>query len=289
MRGLWFYFDERFAHLKKLKIAFALSFWTANTPPSENFWLLLESLGIPCEQFLLIDKPTRFARVFVPDASFGAVDKKHKTHRYTQEFVNLINRLAPLPPPSNLNIEKVYFSRMAFQSPKDFNEIAVENMFKNQGFTIIYPEKLNFLKALAILQNCTVFAATDGSIAHNSLFLKPGTRTIICRKSRHFTEHQIIINHLKKLDVTYIDAAFSPLADWRAVWAAGPFFLYETKALCRFFGLQPKPFPFLKFLNYLRLNLPAFLNNEWLVWTHPIRAKLKIGTRLRHFLKIFRH
>lgn len=285
LRGLWFYFDKRFAHLKKLKIAFVLSFWTAQTPPSQNFWQLLESLGIPREKFLLIDKPTRFARVFVPDACFGMVDKKYC---YTQEFVNLINRLPNLQPPENVNIEKVYFSRLAFQSPKDFNEIELENLFYNQGFSIIYPEQLDFLSQLAILQNCTIFAATDGSIAHNSLFLKPGTRTIICRKTRHFTAHQIIINHLKNLDVTYIDAAFSPFAKWRKVWEAGPFFLYETKALRRFFGLPPKHFPFLKFLKYFCVNLPAFLNNELLVWTHPIRGKLKLGTHLRHFLKIFK-
>ena len=60
---------------------------------------------------------------------------------YTKEYLNLLNHLPNLKPPKNLNIEKVYFSRTKFLNPtkyfgfRDYNEIEVENIFKNQGLT----------------------------------------------------------------------------------------------------------------------------------------------------------
>ncbi len=206
-----------------------------------------------------------------------------KCLRYTIEYLNLLNQLPQLPAPKNLNIEKVYFSRVAFQLRKDCNEQDVENCFKKQGFTIIYPEKLDFLTALAILQNCKVFAATDGSIAHNLIFCKNKITAIICRKSRNFTGYQITINNLKEANVFYIDTAFSPFADWNKGWVGGPFFLYETKYLRRYFGLPPKKiFPFWKFFKYCLF----FVDSQFFVWSHPLRAKLQIGTRLRKLFKI---
>ena len=282
---LWFYFDQRFIHLTKLRITFALSFWTQFPKPSDNFFEMVEAIGIPREKFLLIDQPTRFSQVFVPDPSFLSFDLKYC--RYTKTFLDLLNRLPKLPAPEHLNVEKVYFSRLQFQIRKDFNEKDIECLFKKHGFTIIYPEQLDFLTELAILQNCKIFTTTEGSIAHNLLFCKDGTKIIILRKSRRSTIHQFAINNLKKADVIYIDAAFSPLADWRKNWRGeGPFFLYETKYLRSYFGLKSKTFPLFKFLNYLRLYLPKYINDEFLVWTHPIRHKLKIGTRLRKLFKI---
>ena len=245
---------------------------------------MLAALGIPREKFYLLQKTTRFKRVFVPDPSFF-YDVHLKKLYYTKEFVDLFNHLPQLKAPEDLNIEKIYLSRTAFENKRDCNEKAVENRFKRQGFTIIYPEKLDFLSALAILQNCKVFAATDGSIAHNFLFCKPQTTAIILRKTRHFTEYQLAIHQIKNAKAIYIDVGFSPFLYARhgkEDWFGGPFFLYETKYLRRFFNLPAKKiFPFFKFLKYFLF----FVDTQFLVWSHPLRGKLKLGTRIRSLFK----
>ena len=70
LKRLWFYFDERFSDLKNLKFVFTSARHIRNELPSDNFWALLKSLGIPKTQFHLIETPTRFARVFLPEDCF---------------------------------------------------------------------------------------------------------------------------------------------------------------------------------------------------------------------------
>lgn len=70
LKRLWFYFDKRFSDLKKLKFVFTSARHIRNELPSDNFWALLKSLGIPKTQFHLVETPTRFARVFLPEDCF---------------------------------------------------------------------------------------------------------------------------------------------------------------------------------------------------------------------------
>ncbi len=282
LRHFWFYFDEKYANLKNLKFVFSSGLTRRIMPPSDNFFTLLETIGIPKNKLHFIKTPTIFSKVFVPDECFFS-DFYAKKRFYTKEYLNLLNRLPQLPAPKNLNVEKVYFSRLAFQIKKDCNEKDIENCFKEQGFTIIYPEQLNFLDELAILQHCKIFAATEGSIAHNLIFCQNGITTIICRKiTGYFAEHQMLINQLKNANVTYIDVGFSPFLYRKNDWYSGPYFLYKTKELRRFFYLPPqKIFPFWKFFKYFMF----YIDHKYFIWTHPIRRKLKIGTHLRQLLK----
>ena len=282
LKHFWFLFDEKYAHLKNLPFVFAM-LWE-KTKTSDNFLCLLERLGIPKEKLRFIAQPTRFKKVFVPEECFF-LDPLKNACLYTKEYLYFFKLLKTLAVP-NLNVEKIYLSRSKLPRGKDFNEISLENFFKKQGFTIIHPEKNTFLENLAIFQNTQVFAATDGSIAHNLIFCNNGIKAIICRKSRHFTTHQMTINFLKNADVVYIDTAFSPFADCRKKsWVAGPFFLYESNALRRYFNLPPKKFPIKEFLSAIFLFFYSYIDNHYFAWSHPMRAKLQIGTKLRRLFK----
>ncbi len=70
LRRFWFYFDKNFSNLKNLKFVFISAFWIRHSLPSDNFWALLKNLGIPIAQCHIVEQPTRFARVFVPDDCF---------------------------------------------------------------------------------------------------------------------------------------------------------------------------------------------------------------------------
>ncbi len=304
LKHLWFYFDKKFSHLKNHKFAYVD--FIDGKKSSQNFWELLKTLELPLSQFLCVEKPTQFAKVLVPDECFlcdlnipacpslanDNMDVMKFQRRFTKEYLNVLNHFPIIS--SKKNIQKVYFSRAAFYSQKDFNEKEIEIFFKNQGFNIIYPEKNTFLENLAILQNCEIFASTDGSIAHNALFCKKAKQIIILRKCRYFSTYQCAANIIAQqnnpqTEIVYIDAAFSPLANISKSWWSGPFFLYVSNNLRHFFNLPPKSFPILQFCKCLMMDwpksLPFYIDHKFLACTHPLRAKWQLGTKLRRFFK----
>lgn len=262
LKHFWFYFDKRFAHLKNLPFVFAMV-WN-NKMPSENFLQLLNIIGIPQEKLRFISHPTQFKEIFVPEESFF-YDSMEGAYRYTKEYADFFNKIKKLPPPKIL-ASKIYFSRMIFsnqKNPKDFNEESLEKFFSGQGFKIIHPETLPLLEQIAFLQNAEVFATTDGSVAHNLLFCKNGITAIICRKAHHFAIHQMPINSFKKAQIFYIDCGFSPRENFKKEWWTGPFFLYESNYLRRFFKLPPKLFPFSQFFKFL-----FRWKRQWFSWEY---------------------
>ena len=111
---------------------------------------------------------------------------------------------------------------------RDLFQKNIEKLFKSMGFKIIKPEKLKFNEQLRILQNCKCFAATEGSISHNAIFLKEGTKTILLRKCWGINEYQLVVNSARNLDVIYVDAHLSVP---KINKFGGPFFMYINNNL----------------------------------------------------------
>jgi hypothetical protein len=75
-------------------------------------------------------------------------------------------------------IERIYLSRRKL-SLKQLtrviaNEVLVEKLFRQAGFTVIYPEEIAFKHQLALYANARVVAGPSGSALHNSLFMRSG-------------------------------------------------------------------------------------------------------------------
>ncbi len=277
LRYLWFYFDERYAHLRDLNLVYTR--FIPHLPPPHNFFEMLEMLGIPQSKLQCVEAPTQFKQVFVPDECFFY---DLLGQQYTPEYPHIFDRLPWISPLEKA--DKIYLSRAKIKGLKDFNEMEVEKLFKKQGFKIVYPEKNSFKENLALLQNCTVFTATEGSIAHNLVFCRKVKTALILRKCRRFTGYQFAVNSLleKSSALYWIDAGFSPIAEREKEWWAGPFFLYESQFLRAFFNLPPKKFPIFKYAVY-------YLIGDFWRRLLKLRAKLKIGTRLRNLKKRFFH
>ena len=289
LKHFWFYFNEHYSHLKHLQFIYVVIDVLAK--PYPHFFEMLKMMGIPIEQMQEITSPCQFKRVYVPDECFFCDMHLNHARRYTPEYLQMAARLPTMPAPKNC--QKVYFSRTKFVLWKDFNEMTLENYFKKQGFTIIHPEKLHFQEELAILQHCQIFAATDGSIAHNLFFCQNVQTALILRKCRQITSHQITINSLKPdANIVYIDASFSPFANRSREWHNGPFFMYESNFLRAYFNEAPKMFPFWQFLKFLKWIYRAYFSfsyydHRFLGFTHSFRAKLKIGTKVKQIKNYF--
>ena len=115
-----------------------------------------------------------------------------------------------------------------------------------------------------MLSRCNCLAATEGSIAHNALFLPDNAKLVVVRKANYINDVQMTINQIRDLDVTIIDAfrdefIARPREPWR-----GPFFVYVSKELANFLGISKMQFPialyFRYFLSFLKMRIRSFFS-----------------------------
>lgn len=276
LRFFSFLFHPEYQHLKNYPLAYSV--FNENDNLDENYLFLLKQLGIENQQLLKISKPTEFKTIFIPQECFFYHPQK-QCHYFTKDYLKIINQIMEKIPENNLK-QKIYFSRTQLNNKRDINEIAVENIFKNQGFKIIYPEKTPILTQLTLLKNASCFAATEGSIAHNVVFCSANTSILILRKARNFISHQITLNQIKPFHVHYIDIGFSPFLKKSSEWIAGPFFLYDSNYLRRYFNLPNKHFPL-----FLFLKTYALKEGFYFIFNSPFVLKLRAIFKIRSRLK----
>lgn len=187
------------------------------------------------DNFLWIKEPTRFNTLYIPDNSLFL----YKGERwYTSEFCETIERIkstsSKLQAATKIkHFDKLYFSRSHLKNNKDIGENIIEKEFQKRGYQIIYPEQHCVSEQIEMLSSCSSFAATEGSISHNSMFTNPQTKVTIIRKANYINSYQVICNELAKSDVIYVDAnkSITRIVPW-----TGPFYLCKTKHLASYLG-----------------------------------------------------
>jgi capsular polysaccharide biosynthesis protein len=213
-----------------------------NKPLSDTYVHFFQMAGFDIRKARHIDRLIKFDKVIIPDSSI--VTSKYG-RLFNSAYCTILERVRAHVSSIVLNpvYDKIYFTRTKFPYKKESGEEKIEDYFRNAGYTIISPEHYPLETQFQMVRSCSSFATTEGSIAHISLFCSPGTKVIIINKANYLNEHQVMINELADLDVTYIQAHHSTLADpERLPW--GPFFLYPTKYLRRFFGYKTPGLPY---------------------------------------------
>jgi hypothetical protein len=251
LKKMWFLLTPEFQKLKAGNIKLVCTV-IPEFKFNANHIALLSMIGVDVKDIHIVTKPTRYKNIYLPDTSFTRLKLGEDDYRgryYTKEYLDLINHITTQIP-DTAGYEKVYYSRTGLHSSRDVGEKDIEKLFKLMGFKIVKPERLTFVEQLSILQGCKCFAATEGSISHNAIFLKEGTQTIIFRKYWGVNEYQLTINAAKKLRVTYVDAHLTmPRIDG----FAGPFFMYLNEQVQRFandFASVSIPFSGFYYSNY---------------------------------------
>lgn len=154
---------------------------------------LLELLGISDDRLILIDRPTRFARIIVPEQSSVL------TGFYTKEFVLPYRAMAAGIEAKPF--EKVYFSRRKFKGGiKIFGEDRLEKVFKANGYHVVYPERIDLKEQIAYVKGAKEIVCVMGSAAHLTLFAAPKTKLIVLERTEHINKEQILINQAMELD-----------------------------------------------------------------------------------------
>lgn len=207
---------------------------------------VLRLAGVDDKLLMEITEPTHFKEVYLPDSSI-LYEKEQDSRKYTKEYKQTVQRMLANFDSKYTHYskrhEKVYFSRKnIFQNGREWGEYVIEKCFQQMGYEIISPEKLPMVEQIAILRNCKCFATTEGSISHNVIFCRANTNVVIVRKVNRLNYHQLIINDVAEVDVTYIDANVSYVYD-ETQPLDGPFYLCQNKNLENYSHYKLKTFP----------------------------------------------
>ena len=230
------------------KFVYTVTDWRRGLPKS--FFDLLDILGVNKDLLTLIEQPTRFKEVVIPDSCFYH-NLNSGLLEYTKDYASLIGRLRV---PGLVATRKIYFSRRNWAGSQSFGEERFEKMFRTRGYEIVYPELLTFDEQRRLLAETKELVSTEGSLAHNAIFMKRGAKVVIIRKARYLNPYQPVVNEIAGVEPIYIDANLSHLLFVRTRPWIGPFFLYVNSRLASFLGCRPS-FPVFTYLRYVMFYL----------------------------------
>lgn len=192
--------------------------------PFLEFFILF---GIKKENIIILNRPTRFKKVIIPDVSI--YPGKYYTKEYKLIFENVIKHI-------NLNKKipsKIYLSRSDFKkaSLKEKGEKEIEKYFNENGYVSIIPENMSLEEQIQHCYLCEEMVSLSGTLPHNLVFSKENKNIIILNKTYKLNKNQELINQMMNSDVTYIDVHSSlfPIA-----YGKGPFILKLNRNLKEF-------------------------------------------------------
>ena len=165
---------------------------------------LLELCGLDLDRVIYLEQPTQFKSVTVPDQSLMFFDY------YTHEFITPYNKI--LENITASNHKKIYLSRTKFIKQDHVNEIYFENFYRNLGYYIVYPEKIDIREQIALIAGADEIVSTMGTISHLAIFCKPKTKLITFLRSRNsISAVQLMINAVRDLDFSVVDVTINIL------------------------------------------------------------------------------
>lgn len=203
-----------------------------------NYLEFFELLGITKDRMLLIDKPTRFNTVIVPDHAC------RPCIWYTDEYIHMydtITKNALIKTKSVFNqtsFDKVYFTRLGLPKAQntEVGEKEIAKLFEDDNYQIISPEKLSLSEQIFIWNNTNKIACINGSIPINIAFsMNKDLELIILNKTSILHLNLYLYTLMRNTNHTYIDAYYEPFKEYPKSLGEGPFLLWITDDLIKFF------------------------------------------------------
>ena len=196
-----------------------------------NYREFFRLLGV-LDKLEIVQEPTMFREVIVPELGYS------RKYYYSDEYIALFNTIASRAMIENKG-EKDFFPDKVFLSRSKLVRAhsiecgleMLDSYFANNGFCILYPEKLSLTELIGYLRNASVCAAESGTLPHNFLFCQDGKKVYVIERQTTINEIQANIDIIKTLDITYIDGH---LTIYPGSAGYGPFFLAYNEPFKRF-------------------------------------------------------
>ena len=196
MTRLWHYARH---HDDGLKRVFVLQPGASSTH-AEKFFKLA---GMRYE---ILKGPTQFAEIIVPDEAYHTGEGGNKAWlEWFDYFKNIVPIYEGIP-------KKIYLTRTQWPAGDGVGEEYYEEFFKEQGYTIIAPEKLPLKEQIRHIFGATHIATTMGTMGHMLAFARPDADvTILLRSPSSMMPAQLIINKLRGYNWHMIDGTCNPM------------------------------------------------------------------------------
>ena len=162
---------------------------------------LLDLMGLPEDRIVILDKPTQFKSVIVPDQS--ARIRYDFTKEFLEPFRHVTSRIRPS------NVKKLFLTRgKNLQSAMHLcNQNYFEAFFHAKGYTVVSPETLSITDQIALVSGADEVATFLGTLAHWSLFSHEGARWTMLTRVEGLASRQTLINEAVGLDWYFVDTA----------------------------------------------------------------------------------
>lgn len=194
----------------------------------DDYYSIFRLLGINKINLIRVNKNIQFKKVIVPHISDNLVQF------YSDEFKETFYKIGHSIKPSNK--KKIYLSRTQFsyKGSATIGERNIENIFKNNDFTIVYPETEKLETVISLMKGAEVVAGVSGSNMHNIIFARDNITQYNLMRSTDVNTVQILIDKMKNIKTYNIESFYEiiPLTRHYSV----PYFVYMTKYLELFFN-----------------------------------------------------
>ena len=150
-------------------------------------------------RLIFIARPTRFAKVTVPEQSSVL------TGYYTDKFLKPFDAISAIV--TAKTFDRVYLSRRKFKSGiAMIGEDKLEKVFASNGWHVVYPEHLPLAEQIAYVKGAKKIACVMGSASHLALFAGKGTESVVLERTENINREQVLINQARELDWYSVDA-----------------------------------------------------------------------------------
>lgn len=194
---LWYWVER---HDKNLGLAFLVS---KKQKIIKQFYDFMELLGVPEEKIHIIKVPTKFKKIYVPTPSH--ILGKSYNEKFLVPYEAIREKIEAK------RDEKIYLSRRKFNTGTAcYGEDILENLYKENGYKIIYPEQLELKEQISYIKGAKEIVGVIGTATHLAVFAKRGIKISILERSDTAIVEQSIIHQALQADWYSIGANMNP-------------------------------------------------------------------------------
>ncbi len=148
---------------------------------NKDYIQMLDSIGIKSEDIIHIDRPIRAKLLYVPSVM---IQRRRFVDPTGRDIFQRVKSLANLS--KQIDTRRIYVSRSRAQGRGLKNEIIIEKIFEDFGFTIIHPQDLPMIDQIKIFRDAKMIAGTGGSAMHNAIYSGNDAKILILATENWF-------------------------------------------------------------------------------------------------------
>ncbi|MBR2923189.1 MAG: glycosyltransferase family 61 protein [Alphaproteobacteria bacterium] len=206
---------------KNLHVAFLMP---KNQPLFPQFWEFMDLIGIDKEKVHIIKKITKFKKVYIPYQSHILATSYNEKFTIPYKYIS-----SKIPAKKK---EKYYISRSKFKGGTlCLGEYLFENLYKQNGYKIIHPEKLSLKEQISVMKNASELAGISGTGMHMVLFADDNIDITILERTDTPVPEQSLINQAMNANTYYVGVNTNPFPVDHSV---GPTLLTINEAMASY-------------------------------------------------------